>query len=345
MVKTKPSIRETLMRKLVQIKTIDRIDPIEKADSLETAVIGGWKAVIRKGEFTAGESILYFEVDSVLPNTVPEFQFLMARSEKTVVNEKNQNVTGHILKTVRLRGQISQGLILPLGFGLNENSSQDEVDEVFNELGVFKYEPVNSDPKLQVGVFPTGLARKTDSERVQNLTNEFLESLDPSEWIATEKVDGTSSTFIKIDGELRIAGRNWELNIAGDHLHARIARELDLAEIMPEGSVLQGEIFGEGIQKNPLKMDGVKFAIFSSSSLGPDEKFDKFVEDNSVPRRDFTLPKTIDEAVEQVYGMKSLLNPKAQSEGVVWWNVNNTEYEELGHRPNFKAINNKFLIS
>lgn len=340
----------TELRKLVQIKTIDRIDENPNADSLETAVIGGWKVVIRKGEFAVGDKVIYFEIDSALPTSVPEFAFLASRSEKSVLNPKNEYVNVHILRTAKLRGQVSQGLILPLGFGLTEDSTPEEVSETFENLGVFKYEPPLPGGSTQVGSFPTKVARKTDSERVQNLTDEFLQSLDPTEWVATEKIDGTSATFWKLDGELHAAGRNWELSLEGGHSHAVIARQYNLAELIPEGGVIQGEIFGEGIQGNPLKINGIRLLVFSHGFAVPTEhseevdRFEKWVGENQAPRVPFTFPKTVEEAVEQVDGLKSLVNPQVLTEGVVWWNINGKTYEELGDRPNFKEISARFLM-
>lgn len=341
----------TEFRKLVQIKTIDRIDPILKADSLEIAVLGGWKIVIRKGDFSAGDTVIYVEVDAALPTSVPEFAFLASRSEKLVLNPENEEVAVHILRTIKLRGQVSQGLILSIGFGLTEASTPEEVSDTFEALGVFKYEPpLPAGGSVQVGAFPTKLARKTDSERVQNLTDEFLQSLEPTEWVATEKIDGTSATFWKLDGKLHAAGRNWELSLDGGHAHVQIAKNYKLDEIIPEGGVIQGEIFGEGIQGNPVKIRGIQLAVFSHGFIVPTagspetDVFEKWVAAHSAPRVPFVLPTTVEDAVEQVNGLKSLVNPQVLAEGVVWWNINGKAFEEIGDRPNFKSINAKFLL-
>lgn len=341
----------TELRKLVQIKTIDRIDPILKADAIETAVIGGWKIVIKKNEFLVGDAVIYIEIDSALPTSVPEFAFLAARSEKTVLNPQNEEVAVHVLRTAKLRGQISQGLILPMGFGLTKDSTPEEVSARFDELGVFKYEPpLPLGGSVQVGAFPNKFARKTDSERVQNLTDQFLQSLDPTEWVATEKIDGTSATFWKVDGELHAAGRNWELSLDGGHAHAQVARQYKLDEIIPENGLIQAEIFGEGIQGNPLKVRGLQLAIFSHGFIAPtagsDETlaFENWVTSHLAPRVDFDFPKTVEEAVEQVDRMKSLVNPQVLAEGVVWWNINGKSFEETGDRPNFKSISGAFLL-
>lgn len=244
---------------------------------------------------------------------------------------------------MKLRGVVSQGLILPISdFGLTENSTQEEVDTVFAELGVFKYEPPLPAGGDQTGSFPAE-ARKTDSERVQNLTDEFLQSLNPDDWYASEKIDGISSTFVKRDGKIVVASRNWTVN-PETSLQGKIAERLKLNEIMPEGSVIQGEIFGEGIQKNPLKISGTRLMVFSSYSPIENEEFDQFVKEYSVPLLDFVLPQTVDEAVGQVNKMKSSVNSQVQAEGVVWWNRNGETFDELDGRSNFKAINNAFLM-
>jgi len=331
------------MRKIISLKKIDEIQLIEGADKIVTAKIGGWTAVVKKDEFHQGDTVVYFEVDSVLPVEVPQFAFLSSRGVKTVVNEKNEEVQGHVLKTMKLRGVVSQGLVLPVeDFGISKDSSQETIDEFFKNLGVFKYEPPLPNDGDVMGPFPSN-ARKTDSERVQNLTDEFLQSLNKNDWYASEKVDGTSSTFTVIDGELVVASRNWR--VAYDKsIQGEIAKQFNLAEIMPEGSVIQGEIFGEGIQKNPLKVQGTHLLVFSASSPVHSEEFDAFVKEHSVPVLDMILPDTVDEAVQQVYKMKSTVNPQVQAEGVVWWNRKGETYAEIGDRANFKAINNYYLM-
>ena len=334
------------MRKLMTIRKIDRIDSIENADAIEAAVIGGWKVVTKKGEFAVGDSVIFFEIDSFLPEGVDEFAFLVEKSAREAVNPQGENVRGHVLRTVRLRGQISQGLILPLAWGLNADSTQDEVNEVQARLGVFKWEPPMPAGHA-IGNFPEHMARKTDSERVQNLSQEFLSSLNPDDWFATEKIDGTSATFVKDeDGTFHIAGRNWELDPAASGKHGDIAKRFNLPELMPANSVLQGEIFGDGIQGNPLGMRGVHFLIFTvdvKEGAVSTSEFDEFVKTHSVPVLDIPLPATVEEALDQVYNLKSTKNPQRQAEGVVWWNRNGEVFEETGWRPNWKAINNRFL--
>lgn len=337
------------LRKLVTIAQVSEVVPID-ADAIIGYRVRGWIVVDSKGKYAPGDHVIYLEPDAFLPVSVPEFAFLEARGVKEAVHD-GETVRGHLLKTIKLRGQISQGLILPLQFGLTPESTQEEITATFEKLGVFKYEPpLPSGGGEQIAPFPTRFARKTDSERVQNVSDEWLQSLDPSEWFASEKIDGTSATFWKVDGELHVAGRNWELSPEGDHPHARLARELKLAELMPDNSVVQGEIYGEGIQKNPLKVNGLHLAVFWHGFSTPVEEneetraFHEWAENHSTPLVDLTLPRTIDEAIEQTMKMKSLVNPKVLAEGVVWWNKKGTHYSEIGDRPNFKSINSAYLL-
>lgn len=336
------------MRKMMTLKKIDAINPIENADAIVLASIGGWQAVVKKDEFEVGDTVLYFEIDSFLPAEVEQFAFLASKSSKTVINpDTNQEVTGHVLRTVKLRGQVSQGLVLAPFAGLDIDSTQDQVDAVMSGLGVFKYEPpIPAGTGGQIiGKFPH-TAQKTDSERVQNLSDEFLASLNPDEWQATEKIDGTSATFIKQDGVLRMASRNWEMSPEGDHVYASVAKRFGLADLMPEGAILQGEIYGPGLQGNPLKVAQVDLCVFHVDNVDLDahSEFADFVVKHAVPVLDLKLPTTVDEAVEQVNGMTSRINPGVQAEGIVWWNKNGERFADLDNRANFKAINNKFLL-
>lgn len=86
-------------RKLAHVEIIKNLRPIEGADRIEVAEVLGWECVVKKGEFNIGDKIIYVEVDSIMPDK-PEFEFLRDRKFR--------------IKTIKLKGQISQGLVLPL---------------------------------------------------------------------------------------------------------------------------------------------------------------------------------------------------------------------------------------
>lgn len=246
-------------RKLATVETVAQISPIENADAIELATVRGWHVVIRKGECAVGDKVIYFEIDSMLPIDHPAFAFLAPRGTKKVT-EGDRTREVHVLRTAKLRGQISQGLLIPasspdLGFDASMLEVGTDVAHRFGEFGITKWEPpLPAMPAGEtIGPFPTSVIMKTDAERVQNLVEEFAGLKAAGEWIATEKIDGTSVTIFN-DGTLRICTRNWELKLddALDQVSAATAQG-----IVPDvGWAFQAELFGEGIQANPLGIKG-----------------------------------------------------------------------------------------
>lgn len=169
-------------RKLVSIRTIANIEPIPNADAIEVAVVDGWKVVTKKGEFKPGDLCVYFEIDSFLPDGVPAWQFLVDKSARIF-----EGVKGHKLRSIKLRGVVSQGLVLPLDFAVerfvdSEFDEGQELGEFFavgNDISEFlsvkKWEaalPAELVGQAQ-GLFPSFI-RKTDQERCQNLASEIF---------------------------------------------------------------------------------------------------------------------------------------------------------------------------
>lgn len=146
------------MRKLASIQRIKALEPIEGADAIERATVLGWQLVVKKDEFRVGELCIYCEIDSILPEK-PEFEFLKSR--------------GMRIRTIRLRGQISQGICFPLSF-LPAETLIEEDSDVTEILGVTKYEPPipASLAGVMKGAFPSFIP-KTDETRVQVLQNMY----------------------------------------------------------------------------------------------------------------------------------------------------------------------------
>ena len=206
------------MRKLATVRKINELLPIEGADQIELAVVDGWKCVIRKGEFELGEQVVYCEIDSFLPIR-PEFEFLRKSSFKKMGDQE-----GFRLRTVKLRGQISQGLLVPIS---NVNRLVHVGDDVTAELGIIKYEPpipvcLTGDV---VGPFPMAI-EKTDEERIQNLASDFATFQDKT-FFVSEKLDGTSFTAFFND-EFGICGRNWQYKQDTKNSYWIIAERLEL---------------------------------------------------------------------------------------------------------------------
>ncbi|MFN0201713.1 MAG: RNA ligase (ATP), partial [Bacteroidia bacterium] len=166
------------MRKLASIQKIIQLEAIPEADAILKATVLGWQLVVKKGEFQVGDDCVYCEIDSLMPDR-PEFEFLKPR--------------GMRIRTVRLRGQISQGICFPLSI-LPENTPIEEGLDVTEMLGITKYEPpIPAQLAGTVkGLFPSFIP-KTDETRVQVLQEVLDEYKDETCYI-TEKLDGSSVT-------------------------------------------------------------------------------------------------------------------------------------------------------
>jgi len=344
------------MRKLATIKTIDKLEPIEGADRIELATVGGWKVVVAKDVgHQEGNKVVYCEIDSFLP-IEPEFEFLRKSSYKKMAD----GTEGFRLKTIRLRGQYSQGLILPLEDAINVMKRKngevysemlEEGMEVTDLLGIAKWEPpvpANLAGTAK-GNFPSFI-QKTDEERIQNLTKDLERwKEDGTLFYMTEKLDGSSATFYLRDGEFGVCSRNLDLKESEDNTYWKVARELKIEEKLKElgrNIAIQGELIGEGIQKNRYKIKGHTVRFFNVFDIDKFEKAsrDEFMEIivnkmglETVPVHMLPLPIAHDVAglLELAEG-KSQLNKDAEREGLV--------IRSLDNKISFKAISNKFLL-
>lgn len=269
-----------MSRKLVTIRTISNIQPIPEADAIEVLTIEGWKVVSKKGEFKIGDECVYFEVDSFLPETDERFAFLMKSGVRTFEGER-----GHVLRTVRLRKQLSQGLALPLNVfpEINLNAIHDLTDirqmDFSDTLGVKKWEPA-IDPSMagQVkGAFPAFI-RKTDQERCQNLVEEIFNSdgaLD-EKFEVSLKMDGSSVTFYHIEGNVGVCSRNLELKINAENGGNTLVRtfiDSGLSTHLPTlgNYAIQGELMGPKIQGNREGLREPTFYVFDIQNLDTGE--------------------------------------------------------------------------
>lgn len=330
-----------IKRKLVSVKIISKIDPIPGAEKIEVATVGGWKVVIAKEDnFIEGQKILFYEIDSFLP-VKPEYDFLLRGSKPKKMLIDGKEIEGIRLKTIKLRGQLSQGLILPIPEGLVIPKDGD----VSEQLCIIKYEaPIPASLSgIVKGSFPSFIP-KTDEERIQNMS-EILNN-----FYVSEKIDGTSVTYYKKNGLFGVCSRNLEL-CEGETTQWKIARKMNLQEKMPDNFALQGELVGEGIQSNPLKIKGQEVYFFNAYNIesGIYLNYEDFIglckslELKNVPIIDdsFTLPKNVDELLSFAEG-KSLINPDTEREGIVIRPKIEMVYK--GQRFSFKAISNLYLL-
>jgi RNA ligase (TIGR02306 family) len=339
-------------RKLATIRKISELRGIEGADKIELAIVDGWQVVVAKDvEHKVGNKVVYCEIDSFLPIR-DEFEFLRKSSYKKMGDQE-----GFRLKTIKLRGQVSQGLILPISvLPVAQFASAHDLPEgmdVTEMLGIVKYEPpIPAELAGKVkGGFPSFL-HKTDEERVQNLVKEYGEWKYQSKhkFYVTEKLDGSSATYYINNGEFGVCSRNLELLETEGNTFWKVARELDLENKMKslgKNICFQGELIGEGIQGNPYKIKGQTVRFYTGFDIDKRERipfvnFAVTLQDLSldivpVLNEDygFMLPETVEDMLKYAEG-KSVLNANTEREGVVVRSMDGTI--------SFKAISNKFLL-
>jgi RNA ligase (TIGR02306 family) len=251
-----------MTRKMATIRKIDALRPISGADAIECAIVGGWTCVVKKGEYTAGDLAVYCEIDSFIPSTIAPFLTKPGHYAKTF-----EGVEGERLRTVKLRGQLSQGLLLPMHVLTNYGADLFEGYDVSEMLGITKYEaPIPAELAGEVkGMFPSRIP-KTDQERVQNLSVELEEwKTEGLTWEVTEKLDGSSMTVYIIDGEVGVCSRNLDLkpNENNSLWATAYKNEIDVKLIQSLSNLaIQGELVGNGIQGNMYKMRGQDFYVY-----------------------------------------------------------------------------------
>lgn len=184
------------MRKLATIRRVTSVSPIEGADKIELIHIDGWEVVTKKGEFKENDFCVYIEIDSILPEW-PQFEFMRERKFR--------------VKTIKLRGQISQGICFrPEDLGL---SKYKEDDDVTDKLEIKKWEPyatkqIKKGNRFIKREYRPAFIQKTDECRIQNIKSSILQQMYDAYCYVTEKIDGSSmSIYIRKD-EFGVCSRN-----------------------------------------------------------------------------------------------------------------------------------------
>lgn len=342
------------MRELASIQKIIAINPIEGADQIELADVQGWHVIVRKEEnYKVGDLIIYIQYDTILP-VKPEFEFL-----RDCCYSKKFN--GFRIKNRKLRGVFSEGIVFPLSIIDDGFHNWKEGDDVSELLGVQKYDlevleevkkkkhsklymqmmrykwfrtiALIGKRKQKKGSYPEYI-QKSDEDNIQVVFDE----LKPKNlfYNLTEKLEGQSATFevtnkkkfVVYSHNIRFGKRDnsnyWNTAIKFN-IENKMKKFMKLHKI--KAMAIQGEIIGEGIQKNPYKIIGKDFYIFNirdtekklDFNLDDTFNFCKETELKYVPLLDqnVQLPDTVDEVLEKAEGM-SILKKDQMREGIVW---------------------------
>lgn len=370
------------MRELVKLVTVDDVTPIDGADRIELAHIGGWQCVVKKGEFAPGATGVFFEIDSFLPAGDKRFEFLKARGTKTLNGKEGMRI-----RTIKLRKQLSQGLLLPTSeFSKKELKAKD----IAAALDVTKYErpePQHGGPNcVRLKNFP-GFVQKTDQERVQNLTGQ-IKMRQMERFEITMKLDGSSMSVYHRDGETGVCSRNVDLPVYLDtrswfekakgwlgvkllskdpyvpevntaDKFVKMAHESKLLEVLATGAygniAIQGELVGPGIQGNREDLAQHRLFIFDiwdidkQCYIRPTER-QELVADILVAtwhyEQKLRLVEHID-VLEENYELDTdVAGLLAMAEGPSSFNPirEGIVFKSLDSDFTFKAVSNKFLL-
>lgn len=346
------------MRKLATVRKIDELTPIEGADKIEVATVGGWKVVAQKGLYNVGDLAVYFEIDSWIPSTVAPFLTKAGHYPKSF-----EGVEGERLKTIKLRGQISQGLLMPLAEACKNIESElfDGLDVTF-PLGIKKWEkaiPANLAGTCK-GNFPSKIP-KTDQERCQNLKKEITQANEAgTAFEITEKCEGSSMTVyrMKVDEEMEfgVCSRNLNLKETQGNSFWDVARKLDIENKMKAidefwDFAIQGELIGPGIQDNIYGLTELEFRVFDVYNIQTGEYLKPKARRDLIDRMGLTHAPVIAESATLYDTLKITDIPQlldyADGKSVIGFTGHLREgvvFKEVQGGFTFKAISNKYLL-
>ncbi len=352
-------------RKLATVRVISELLPIEGADRIELAVIDGWRCIVPKASgFIKGQKCIFIESDALVPLSNPDFAFL-GESKRGKINEFVNPLTGWMdkyyrVKPVRLKGVVSEGLVLSCDQDLELNL------DLTDSLGIL----LGTDPEIQgsmgnrVGGFPNFI-QSTSLPRIQNCKKVANSIFSNPNWLATEKLHGTSVTaYYGKDSEgkhgVNVCSKRVMLEESDSCLYWSTIKNSIVYDILAAGEknkryiAIQGEICGPGINGNHYGLSRPTLFIYrvleSPSSSGkfkprPFSRWQNEFKPLSVPRLDNIdrSASTIEDLLDQADSLKSALIDRP-AEGIVW------EYNQRIWQPDnhgitaVKVISRTFLL-
>lgn len=356
------------MRKLASVQRIDSMSPIEGKDRIALATVLGWHVIVQKDAFNVGDKCVYVEVDSVMPEK-PEYEFLRPKK--------------FIISTMKMAGTISQGICFPMSV-LPDYETKDypvgtDVTDIIGVKHRFDNidDPVsdeNNCPKWKHSRlmrykwyrrlfmsrkkadanFPTFI-HKTDETRIQSAPF-YLNDKDGI-YIATEKIDGTSGTFVLVKHkslfrtryEFIVCSRNRRLPKDDGSVYWDVAKKYDIENALKKliskdfkWIAIQGECIGPRVQGNVYKVSEPDLYVFNivtpNGRIGSTiaSVLAKSVGMKFVPivNQFYKLPNTVDEVISYAHGKSELCD--TLREGLV--------IRSYDGKISFKAVDPEYLL-
>lgn len=281
-------------RVMASVEVVEEVKDIDGADRLQHYRVKGWWVVDRKDAYRVGDHVVFCEIDSFVPESIAPF---LTKGKPKTFN----GVQGNVLKTIRLRGALSQGLLLSsstlgdvqLNF-FNESGRwalgvipvdsdhfQEFIfvgDDVSERLGIVKYERLegesNSNGNIEKASDWPHFIPKTDQERIQNYYKKLKKGGFWKVWEITEKLEGQSFTAYIFQGEIGVCSRNVRLKTDVENNWTRAFHKYNLQEKLPMIAqhcgfefAIQGELCGPGIQGNIYGLKEQQLFIYNIRNL------------------------------------------------------------------------------
>ena len=343
------------MRKLASVQRVYAIEPIDGADRIEIGKVLGWACVINKGSFQPMDLGVYFEIDSFLPIR-PEFEFLRGTSYKNT----DLMGEGFRLRTMKFRGQISQGLLLPLSMFPEIPADVKVGQDVSELLGVRKWEIEEraTTGGNVIGNLPYDVPH-TDETRVQ-AEPDLIQAFAGLEYYISTKIDGSSHSISIDEDGFHVTGHNYEYKDDDSSAFYRLVNERKyraalerFATISGDKTVtVQGEFCAPGIQQNRLKLTRPEWYVFTIRENGQRVGLDRMKEIcracgfNMVPIEEvgMDLPSkypTVEALLERADGDYPNGGKK---EGIVVRTTEPVYNEIIGGPLSMKCVNNAYLL-
>lgn len=355
---------------------IDSVEPIEGADRIMAAHVGGWTIVIGKGDFDTGDLAVFYEIDSFLPADDYRYEKFSERGVKEMIVD-GATRKGHVLRTVRLRGVYSQGLLMRpsdvLPSSIPEHAYEEMLEKKTNLTslcGVCEFDPIRGVDQGNMSIlrkYDSWVAPRTDAERIQNISEDLFAIIKKTDYIASVKVDGTSMTALYDPRyeSIRLFSHNNELGYDvgfGKQVYEQ-AVEQGIIDWLTEhrGLTLQFEACGPKINGNRLNLKSMRLFVFSLWDTSECRYLDPYHYDDcsldpactpELPSLDLNDYEKTTDLINHVDGIKGHVTG-CLDEGIVIHvlgsgTCTNEEWArlrmELGAQLQVKAISAKYLL-
>lgn len=357
-------------RTMARMQVVGKVSPIEGADRIERAKVGGWEVVIAKGSFHEGDYVVFYEPDTFMPVDDPRYAFLAERGNVKQMEVEGKPVTGHVLRTSRLRGVYSQGLALDPHEVIPAVPEEHYADLFGNRVrldkmvGVCEYDPGIVMSADFLGPYDPAVAPQTDAERIQNVDDDVFQLMKDADYFVSVKVDGSSTTMVydPRHSRIRTFSHRRELDPTRG-IGLAVWQAAEDKGIQPwltahPGITLQMEMLGPKFNGNRLGLKGNALRLFSVWDMAECRYLDPYA--FTIARGLHTRPCDIDLAdyatttdlIEKVDGLRGMTVKDRLDEGVVihvvgQGDLSDGEYERLrdalGQTMQCKVISRAYL--